>query len=137
MPKYTIKLAGGMPDIFEYDEFFVEADSDPPGIWIVRTRTHHRGESTDCWDYYPRMRRVGEAFIKTNAREPSYVRREEVLNRDLTCTALEMTCELLSIEKIEEESRQPSLIRLAIQIEKSRAMLMSREPREFLDVYED
>jgi hypothetical protein len=127
MPKYVIKLEGTSPGEFEYEEFFVENDPDPPGKWKCWYRNRYHDGEIDYFIYLPKTDGVNRDL---------YWRREQVLQRDLTCVSPGMTCELLSMEKIEEEPRQPSLIRLAIQVERSKAMLMGRDPRKFLDVYE-
>jgi len=127
MPKYTIKLSGDIPDLFEYEEFFVERDPDPPGKWKCWYRNSYKGDNIDYYVNLPK--------VDGKARD-LYLRRVQVMDRDLTCHVEGMTCELLSVEKTEEEPRQPALINLAIQIEKSLAILTNRKPRKCLDVYE-
>jgi hypothetical protein len=120
---YVCQWKGKAPDEIEYDEFFVEEDRDPPGKWKCLYRTNHKGELVDHWVTLPKQ---------TRSQGKLYISRQEVLDRDLTCAAQDMTCELVSIERVATEPRLPSLTALALQIERSRAMLMHREPRSFL-----
>lgn len=125
MPKYVCKWAGTKPDEYEFDDFFVEADPDPPSKWKCVYAFIHKDEATEYHTYLPKQNR---SPIK------SYIRRDEVLNRDLTCTAVDASCELLSLERIEEEPLLPWLTQLAMNIERSRAILAGREPRKFISV---
>ena len=126
MTHYTCKWSIPGSSDFEYSEFHVEEDPDPPATWIVWYRCHHRGDTLDYWTRLPKRDRQMEA---------QYLKRAVVQNRDLTCTALDMRCELLCMKKDEIEPRQPQLERLARQIERGRAMLEDREPRKFEAVY--
>jgi hypothetical protein len=127
MPMYKSKWTDQNDEI-GIVEFFVADDPDPPAKWKCWYHVNHKGWMCDYWIVLPKMNRQMEA---------QYIRRKEVMDRDLTCAALNMTCELIMIKKIEVEPRRPALIKLAIQIEKSRAAIEEREPRKFLDVYAD
>lgn len=123
MTTYICQWQGTSPDEIEYDEFSVEEDPDPPGKWKVWYRSDHKGGIIDYWIILPKQ---------TTSQSRQYMSRQEVLDRDLTCVALDMTCEFLALERVATEPRLPSLTRLALQIERGRAMLMNREPRKFL-----
>lgn len=121
MPKYKVtwRTESGT---FEQSNFYVGDDPDPPGKWKVFYQFRFKESYLDYWTILPN--RTG------------YVRRSEVWNRDLLGTAVGWQCKLHSLQRIETESRQPSLIALARGLEKSHAILGKRQPRRFIDITE-
>lgn len=109
----------GLSEI-EYDEFSVEDDLHPPSRWKVWYHINHKGHKCKYWTILPK-------------KPKTYIR--EVGDRDLTCHALDMTCEEISVERVEIESRLSSLKSLALQIENGRATLEKRKPRKFLHFF--
>lgn len=133
MPTVVCKYSGDEHE-FEYDEFMVEDDPNPPGRWKVWYKCSLADGYYDYWVILPK-------------KNDEYLRVEEVRDRDLTCEAIGMTCERLqcregpegypigiAIERMATEPRLPSLTALAIQIERSRAMLLGRQPRNLISI---
>lgn len=130
----TRRNADGKIKEYEFDEFFVEDDPIPPGRWKVWYKTRYQGGEIDYWVVLPKNK-------------DHFMRQQEVLDRDLTCDAVGMTCERLvsrkrsdgypegvAIERLATEPREPSLTRLAIEVERSKAILLGREPRQLVSV---
>lgn len=113
--KYTVRWSLTQspyqkPGEYEYSEFFVQEDPDPPGDWVVWYRWHHCGDHIDYW---VRCRNS---------------RRSAINARDLTC--LVGQTELLSMYST-NEPRLTQVSRLALLLEKSRALIENRPERRY------